>query len=728
MAWTYKATVTASNSGSAKTNYQHKIELTLGDTTVDVESSSGQKVVSVAATTGFTAGDFVILDAGNANEEWGQIDTISAGVSITLLANLTNTHAVSVVVSNADQHIVDNTQATGADLRVTPVGDITTVLDHWIEIWDGTDHVLWVEIPSIGAAGSTDVDVHYGGGAVASTSDIEATFLLGEDAWDINDFLPGEMSGTGEIKFADARTGAASLGTSGAWNDQKIYEQSNVLYDPDDTNAARRYKLYISGNKVADSIPRQGLYFSADGITWTEYASNPIQSSGSDLLGEDAYVLKDGSTYHMYIEHHNGTAYTSNIYHHTSTDGITWTEDTANNPVLDVGGPGDYDEEFAQSPVVWIHDGTWYMLYEAADAGQVNFTTAIADSSDGVTWTKDAVNNPLDGPQVVYDIIDYGTEWIMWGGTPGGSNTKWRTTVADPADWVTASFTSITYGIGTQGQINDLPLDGVNGTAVTQIPTATTDDMYLWFVTNSGTKWSTAGRANESLVVTDGMVKIDSGTGALTIDGSGVPGDRGFIVYSTDAPVTNNFALRLRRKTTPISGQDNHNAGTFGFGSGTANGGSAPRWANGYHAVIDEPDLADKAILNRTLSGATLNLATGTITTADAEAYLVHELQYTSAGDLTWVKDGSNFLTANNTLHLSTNKQICLGAGARSNNEGIHDIDWLAVRVYDGTDTTNAIGQPAAENVPSIPPGSTSPNSLSLGGHFGTLGTNLTTR
>ena len=70
--------------------------------TVDVESASGQKVVSVTATTNFTAGDRVILDRGNAGEEEAIIDSVQAGVSITLLTNLVNTQAVAVVVEVAE--------------------------------------------------------------------------------------------------------------------------------------------------------------------------------------------------------------------------------------------------------------------------------------------------------------------------------------------------------------------------------------------------------------------------------------------------------------------------------------------------------------------------------------------------------------------------------------------------------------------------------------------------
>ena len=64
-------------------------------TTVDVQSNSGQKVVSVAATTAFEVGDTVVINPGNETEETGTIASISAAVSITLSANLASTHNVT---------------------------------------------------------------------------------------------------------------------------------------------------------------------------------------------------------------------------------------------------------------------------------------------------------------------------------------------------------------------------------------------------------------------------------------------------------------------------------------------------------------------------------------------------------------------------------------------------------------------------------------------------------
>jgi len=73
----------------ANLTYNHTVD---ANTTVDADSNSGQKVLNVAATTNFLAGETIIIDSGGAKEESGVIDSVQAGVSLTLVDNLTNTH------------------------------------------------------------------------------------------------------------------------------------------------------------------------------------------------------------------------------------------------------------------------------------------------------------------------------------------------------------------------------------------------------------------------------------------------------------------------------------------------------------------------------------------------------------------------------------------------------------------------------------------------------------
>lgn len=89
----------------------------LGSTTVDVESTLGQNVLSVTATTNFVAGETVCVGF-SANCEVCVIDSVQAGESLTMVDNLTKTHANAETVTNCV--VVDTAaDATATDQAVS---------------------------------------------------------------------------------------------------------------------------------------------------------------------------------------------------------------------------------------------------------------------------------------------------------------------------------------------------------------------------------------------------------------------------------------------------------------------------------------------------------------------------------------------------------------------------------------------------------------------------------
>ena len=65
--------------------------------------SAGTNVITVAATTGFTAGDIVFIDNGTiANSEWGRVKSIVAATSITIEDNLVNAQTSSNIYDSAE--------------------------------------------------------------------------------------------------------------------------------------------------------------------------------------------------------------------------------------------------------------------------------------------------------------------------------------------------------------------------------------------------------------------------------------------------------------------------------------------------------------------------------------------------------------------------------------------------------------------------------------------------
>ena len=99
--------------------------------TVDADSNSGQKVLQIAATTDFEAGQQVIIAESTAREENKVIDTVQAGASITFTEVLGQTHTAV----QADEVYLESDSGgggtaqpttnslTGEEVKVRLVGD-----------------------------------------------------------------------------------------------------------------------------------------------------------------------------------------------------------------------------------------------------------------------------------------------------------------------------------------------------------------------------------------------------------------------------------------------------------------------------------------------------------------------------------------------------------------------------------------------------------------------------
>lgn len=59
---------------------------------VDQDSAAAQKVLNIAATINFLAGEKVVIGRGTAREEIKIINTVQDGVSLTMTENLANEH------------------------------------------------------------------------------------------------------------------------------------------------------------------------------------------------------------------------------------------------------------------------------------------------------------------------------------------------------------------------------------------------------------------------------------------------------------------------------------------------------------------------------------------------------------------------------------------------------------------------------------------------------------
>jgi hypothetical protein len=118
--------------------------------TVTTSSAASQKVVSTTTTTGYIAGDSVIIGKNTATEETKVIDTIQAGVSITLTQNLTYTQAIGKTIEQTWTDINVGTTYNAFEDTKTEMEDFIGYC--FIVGYDSTDGVF---LPSGTVTGTT---------------------------------------------------------------------------------------------------------------------------------------------------------------------------------------------------------------------------------------------------------------------------------------------------------------------------------------------------------------------------------------------------------------------------------------------------------------------------------------------------------------------------------------------------------------------------------------------
>ena len=137
----------------------------------------------------------------------------------------------------------------------------------------------------------------------------------------------------------------------------------------------------------------------ADPFTWTKSASNPVLTLGGGGAWDSTHVsnptiIFNGTGYQLYYAGYFAKYQTGLA---TSTDEVSWVKNPT-NPVIQVGGPGTWDDPDAGiSAVLYNEDGynsykTWYQGY---DGQQIRIGYAV--SANGQVWINEPTNPVLDG-------------------------------------------------------------------------------------------------------------------------------------------------------------------------------------------------------------------------------------------------------------------------------------------------------------------------------------------
>jgi uncharacterized repeat protein (TIGR01451 family) len=218
-----------------------------------------------------------------------------------------------------------------------------------------------------------------------------------------------------EGRQPDSRSNTIS-GDAGDW--ESIHTYAPTILDESGT-------LYMWYSGIDwDGNTAIGLATSTDGITWTKSLSNPF------LVGTESSILKvDSTDYRMYYSIWNE----GNIYVALSTDGLNWTPGVS--PVFSgTHQTGDWDMDFVADPMVYFDGiGTYYMFYEGGTNDPELIRIGLATSSDGFTWTRYQEDPVLDvgdpgswdenwvlDPMVIVD----GMDWKMWYRGMGTDNSR----------------------------------------------------------------------------------------------------------------------------------------------------------------------------------------------------------------------------------------------------------------------------------------------------------------
>jgi predicted GH43/DUF377 family glycosyl hydrolase len=136
-------------------------------------------------------------------------------------------------------------------------------------------------------------------------------------------------------------------------------------------------------------------------VDWTYFSEEPILSMEPETFvwgayGQPTVIIHNDTIKMWYAVAETGEfdpVVRGRIHYAWSLDGFEWTK-YHNNPVLDVGEEGEWDNAWLDTPgILW--DGNEFKLYYYGDStyaqGQDNTAIGMATSDDGINWVKHGV-------------------------------------------------------------------------------------------------------------------------------------------------------------------------------------------------------------------------------------------------------------------------------------------------------------------------------------------------
>lgn len=267
------------------------------------------------------------------------------------------------------------------------------------------------------------------------------------------------------------QTSLTGLPTDGSWtrhasnpviSPTQSWEETSVQEPNTLSDGAGGWIAWCKGGWASGGAT--GYYTSADGITWTHYASNPVLGRGgssvADTLSQPG-IIKSGSTFYLYVNDPADVP-SNDPFVYLGTDGLAWT--IGNGGVHYAVDPGTFTSWGNRT--TWIEGATWYQLLEARQGGI--WKVFLLTSSDGESYTFLNGSNPLTslqpaggynygGPMLAGGGAIDGTYHLYYHSGSGSTSDIYHATSTDRINWtITNGGSPILTHTGTGWEIDQI--------------------------------------------------------------------------------------------------------------------------------------------------------------------------------------------------------------------------------------------------------------------------------
>lgn len=160
------------------------------------------------------------------------------------------------------------------------------------------------------------------------------------------------------------------------------------------------YKMWYSGATGLGQVYKIYYATSPDGNTWTKWGlvlDVGLPGELDDQKVSFHYVMKEGNTYKMWYSGADNPISSGGVYRIFYATSSDGITWSRQGLVLDVGSPGSSDERLSWSPFVLNESGVYKMWYAGRDAANAD-RVHYATSMDGMNWTKQGVVVDIGSP------------------------------------------------------------------------------------------------------------------------------------------------------------------------------------------------------------------------------------------------------------------------------------------------------------------------------------------